>query len=372
MKNGIIVLLLVMCNTFCIAQIEIMKNFEVGEYGVGFKDERITDYSRSYQDVYRSIQLFVWYPTNERLQKTLQYEQYFGINDPKGKLLETNLSNERIDTLIKQEIKNLTEINKLPVKQSKYKMLKTIAQLDAPVLEGDFPLLIFAPGGNTSNQLHSVICEYLASHGYIVASFPSLGNVDSLRWPFNQIGLNMHIDDMALATNHLKRTMSQVNIDKTGLIAWSVGGVSQGIYCMKNSNIDLLISLDSGLGRVYGVEMLKESPYFDYSKFNIPYLHMTGNQPEMYKVDRSSEFYDSISSVNKHSLIIESFAHQHFASQLGIIPAITSEPENTIIVHAYVRMCHLALVFSNIYLKEESSSKQEWKILIEEYLFNKN
>lgn len=372
MKNGIVVLLFVMCNTLCTAQIEIMKNIEPGEYGVGFRNEKITDYSRSYEDAYRSIQLFVWYPTKERSQKTLQYEQYFGINDPKGKLLESDPSNERIDALIQQEVKKLTEINKLPVKQSKYKMLKTIAQPEAPVLEGDFPLLLFAPGGNTSNQLHSVICEYLASHGYIVASFPSLGNEDSLRWPFNQIGLNIHIDDMAMVTNHLKRTMSQVNIDKTGLIAWSVGGVSQGIYCMKNSNVDLLISLDSGLGRVYGVEMLKESPYFDYSKFNIPYLHMTGNQPETYKVDRSSEFYDSIPSVNKHSLLIEPFSHQHFAAQLGIIPAMASEPENRIIVDAYLSVCRLALVFSNIYLKEETNAKQEWAKMIEEYSINKN
>lgn len=28
--------------------------------------------------------------------------------------------------------------------------------------------------------------------------------------------------------------------------------------------------------------MLKASPYFDYGNFNIPYFHITGNQPEMY------------------------------------------------------------------------------------------
>lgn len=372
MKNVSVGVLFLMCHILCTAQIDIMKNFEPGEYGVGFRSESITDYARSYEDTYRSVQLFIWYPTKERSQKRLQYKQYFGINDLKGKQLKSNLSNERIDALIQQEVKKLNETNKLSVKQSKYKMLRTIAQPEARVFEGNFPLLLFAPGGNTSNQLHSVICEYLASHGYIVASFASLGNEDSSRWPFNQIGLNIHIDDMALIINHLKRTMSQVNIDKTGLIAWSVGGVSQGIYGMKNSNVDLLISLDSGLGRVYGVDMLKASPYFDYSKFNIPYLHITGNQPEMYKVDRSSEFYDSIPSVNKYSLVIAPFAHQHFAAQLGIIPAIASEPEDRTIIDAYVSMCRLALVFSNMFLKEESSAKQEWVKIIEEYPISKH
>ncbi len=343
-----------------------MEKFEPGDYGVGFKNERITDYSRSYENGFRSIQLFVWYPTKERSLKTLQYEQYFMLNDPKGELLDSDPSN-KMDSLIQQEIKGLTESTEIEISLSKYKALKTIAQLEAPALEGNYPLLLFAPGGNTSSHLHSVICEYLASHGYIVASFPSLGNVDSSGWPFNQVGLNIHIDDMALIINYLKRGLNQASIDKIGLLAWSVGGVSQGIYCMKNSNIDLFISLDSGLGRVYGVEMLKESPYFDYNKFLIPYLHMTGNQPEMYQVDRSSEFHDSIASLNKYSLIIESFAHQHFAAQLGIIPALASEPENDIIIDAYINMCRLTLAFSNIYLKGKTSAKQEWLEMIKEH-----
>jgi pimeloyl-ACP methyl ester carboxylesterase len=347
-----------------------MKKFTPGGYGVGFRDERITDYSRSYENGYRSIQLFVWYPTKERSLKPLQYEQYFMINDPNGELLDSHPSMNMKDSLIQQEINRLNESGEMNIKLSNYKELKTIAQAEAPGLEGNYPLLLFAPGGNTSSHLHSVICEYLASHGYIVASFPSLGNVDSLRWPFNQIGLNIHIDDMALVINHLKHIWNQTNIDKIGLIAWSVGGVSQAIYCMKNSNIDLLISLDSGLGRVYGVEMLKESPYFAYNKFLIPYLHMTGKQPEMYQVERSSEFYDSIASLNKHSLVIESFAHQHFAAQFGIIPALASEPENDIIIDAYVDMCGLALVFSNIYLKNKTSANQEWLEMIKEHSFD--
>ena len=365
MKIEITTSILLLFSTVCFAQIEIMDDFELGNFGVGFQTQRITDYSRAYNDDYRSVQLFLWYPTQMRSKKTIQYEQYFGLNDPAGKRSLTGLSSDGIDSLIQKEVGNLIESNKLPVDQSKYKMLKTIAQWEAPVMAGSFPLLLFAPGGNTSSQLHSVISEYLASHGYIVASFPSLGNIDKERWPFNQVGLTLHLDDMSLVINHLSRTMSQVNVDKTGLIAWSVGGVSQGIFCMKNWNIDMFISLDSGLGRVYGVDMLKDSPYFDYENFQIPYLHLTGNQPEMYKVERSSEFYDSIPSAQKHSLVIEAFAHQHFASQLGIIPAMASEPIDKKIIDAYVRMCHLALVFSNMHLKEIRGADQEWIELTE-------
>lgn len=365
MKNKITALIILLFSSVCFAQIEIMDGFELGDFGVGFENERIIDYSRSYGKDYRSVQLFLWYPTQDRAQKTIQYEHYFGCNDPSGMWSASDLMHERIDSLILKEVRKLNEVNNLPVELSKYKMLKTIAQKEAPVMKGQFPLLLFAPGGNTSNQLHSVICEYLASHGYIVASFPSLGNTDSQKWPFDQVGLNLQIDDMSLIINYLKRNMSQVDIDKTGLIAWSVGGVSQGIYSMKNSNIDLFISLDSGLGRVYGVNMLKQSPYFNYANFQIPYLHLTGDQPEMYTVERSSEFYDSIPSVQKHSRVIEGFAHQHFASQLGIIPALASQPMDKKIIDTYQRMCQLALVFSNMHLKNTKGAEQEWMKLIE-------
>ncbi len=342
------------------AQIELMKDFKLGDNKVGFKTERITDYSRTYGNSYRSIQMFVWYPASGPSIQPLTYAEYFNLNNPTGKSVSIP-----IDTLIQREIKALSRIYEQPIQASKYMELETIALLNAPPLDGDFPVLLFAPGGNTSSYLHSVLAEYLSSHGYVVVSFPSLGNIEGQRWPFDQVGIDIHIDDMSLIINHLKRTMPQVDIDKTGLLSWSVGGVSQGLLSMKNPTIDLFISLDSGIGRLYGVEMMKESPHFDYNKFNIPYLHLTGRQPEMYNVERSSEFYDSIASQNKYYLEIESFAHHHFMSQRGLIPSFAMEPQNTVIIDAYVDMSRLVQTFCDAYLKENSQVKQQWTERIE-------
>ena len=369
MKKGTIIIILFTVFYNCaLAQIEIMEKFDLGEYNVGFKYKKVIDYSRAYGNSYRSIQLFIWYPAEENSITPFQYGDYFLLNLPQAQSLDLDTPNKiaTIDSLIQKEVERLNNQSKTGINLTKYKNLQTVSRRDIPPSQKSFPLLLFAPGGNTSGHLNSVICEYLASHGYIVVSFPSLGNADTLRWPFDQTGLNLHIDDMAFAINHLKQTMNQLNIDKTGLISWSVGGVSQAIYCMKNPNIDLFISLDSGIGRVYGIEMLKESPYFDFMKFNIPYLHMTGKQPEMYQVERSSEFYDSIASAVKYSLVIEPFAHQHFAALLGIIPALSSEKEDETIVKSYVDMCRLSLVFTNAYLKDEINSKKKWLDLIKD------
>lgn len=182
MINKTILLLLSIWSTNSMAQIEIMENFEPGENNVGFRHEKIIDYSRANRDGYRTLPLFIWYPTKEKSINKMAYEQYFSIDN-----------SIHPDTLIQQEITRLNQSGETAVKLSDYKALKTIAQPEAQVLEGKYPLILFAPGGNTKAQLHSIVCEYLASHGFIVASFPSLGNVDSLRWPFNQIGLNLHL-----------------------------------------------------------------------------------------------------------------------------------------------------------------------------------
>ena len=343
--------------SYSIAQIEIMNNFDLGKYSVGFKHEIIKDFSRSYGDSFRPVELFIWYPSEIKIKNPLYYTDYFLLNS-NGQ----NKNKSAIDSLLLIEInsRNIDDLADIESVLSKYKKLRTIAQEGIAISNKSFPLVLFAPGGNTSGQLHSALCEYLASHGNIVVSIPSLGNADTLRWPFNQTGLNLQMDDMAFAINHLANTMQNLSIEKICLISWSVGGVSQGILSMKNSSIDMLISLDSGLGRSYGVEMIKESPYFDYNKIRIPYLHMTGKAPEQYDVERSAEFYDSIPSNEKYLRIIEPFAHEHFTSQLGLIPAIVSKKNNTIIINSYVKMSQLTLGFINAFLKNDPESKQNW------------
>jgi hypothetical protein len=107
--------------------------------------------------------------------------------------------------------------------------------------------------------------------------------------------------------------------------------------------------------------MIKESIYFNYEKFDIPYLHITGNQPEMYVVERSTEFYDSIASGVKRSMLIEEFAHHHFPSQIGLIPALVSDKDGPGVIDAYFEMCQLARSFADAFLKGDEEEIEAWQ-----------
>lgn len=345
------------------SQIDIMKDFPVGDYAVGFKNDSIIDYSRTYGTKPRTIPLFVWYPGTQIDSNPMFYKDYMRFVHS-GADFGNKRVNTVIDSLVKNESTNYKDQLNISIDIEKLKSLQTIAHLNLRPIEGPFPLIIIGPGGNTNNLLHSALGEFLASHGFIVVSFPSLGLEPESNWPFNQNGLFLHIDDIELIINHFQRSYVQVDKENTGLMAWSVGGVSQGLFNFKNSSIELLVSLDSGLGRKYGVQMIKESLYFDYSNFNIPYLHFTGTQPEIYQVERSDEFMDSIASQSKHSFLVESFAHQHFPSQLGIIPALSQNNINSKIVRDYIKMCDLILQFLNIHLKNDQEALLNWKKLV--------
>ncbi len=46
---------------------------------------------------------------------------------------------------------------------------------DAPMLTGKFPVVIYAPSFGSMSWENADLCEYLASHGYVVLASPDFG-----------------------------------------------------------------------------------------------------------------------------------------------------------------------------------------------------
>jgi len=89
-------------STSSTAQIEIMEHFDLGKYGVGFRHEVITDFSRTYGNSFRPVQLFLWYPSEEKSGKPLNYTDYFLLNSTEQK---HDISD--IDSLLRKEIASI-------------------------------------------------------------------------------------------------------------------------------------------------------------------------------------------------------------------------------------------------------------------------
>ncbi len=249
-----------------------------GSHDVGFKVEQRFDFSRPYRlDVApsrdehaRPIRMFIWYPARHRpSDQSLAYGEYLALADLSTAPGETPAAPQpsAVESLVaaSEEPERFRQI--VP----RWLATRTRAVRQAPVAEGRFPLLVFAPGGTTPAYLHAGLCEYLASHGYISVAVPSLPGRAGERWPFDQTGIDLHLRDQELALSHLFAWPS-VDRGKLGLLSWSVGGVSHALLQMRNPDVDAVVSLDGATGYAYGKELIRSSIFFAEQGITVPYL----------------------------------------------------------------------------------------------------
>ena len=153
-----------------------------GPHAVGVKVVQQYDRSRLYKtavDQYtgepargeraRPIQAIVWYPADGG-GKRVSFRDY----------LETAATEDDFGRG-RAEVKRLTEASiDAGAGTRRAALLRDLARpmlavRDARPREGSFPVAIYAPGFFANAIENADLCEYLASHGYIVLSSPSLG-----------------------------------------------------------------------------------------------------------------------------------------------------------------------------------------------------
>lgn len=227
---------------------------------------------------------------------------------------------------------------------------------NANAATGNFPLVIFGAGGGTGGHVYSVLCEYLASHGYVAVALTALPLRKGERWPFDATGIDAQMRDLEFVINHAYR-LSFVDSDKLALACWSVGGVTQALLQMRNSDIDALVSLDAATGYEYGRDLMKQSIFYDMKKARVPFLHMHGEGPARYNVAKNFEYFDSLAVADAYLLTFTQLAHGDFLPSVGIVPnTVLKTGRAEAVAQGFKAACQYVLHFLNAYLKNEKAS----------------
>jgi hypothetical protein len=106
---------------------------------------------------------------------------------------------------------------------------------EATPASGRFPLLLYAGGLNsTSTTAVFVLAEFLASHGYVVASVPLLGpaneNTEQGRMPSDR---ERAVQDLEFAWS----VRAQANVDETQVGVRKESWRDRGVIAMRNANV---------------------------------------------------------------------------------------------------------------------------------------
>src|ERR1700689_5194873 len=213
-----------------------------GPDAVGLKVVEQYDFSRSYRPVTdgwgkpnqgeraRPLQTLIWYPAQKSNGKAMTVGDY-------GDLLATETSFGKPE--LWSDWKWWIEGMKPTLKDSMW------AVRDAPLLAGRFPVVIYAPSLSSMSWENADICEYLASHGYVVVASPDMG-ATSRGMTADLNGVNAQAQDISFLIGYAQ-TLPNTDMSKIAVGGFSWGGISNLFAAARDNRIDALFALDGSM-----------------------------------------------------------------------------------------------------------------------------
>ncbi|MBC9794885.1 dienelactone hydrolase family protein [Sinomicrobium weinanense] len=362
MKLRILIILILFLANLTLGQTSLKEiDLENGKYKVGFQHYTTSDstrtYSRIFETVARPISVSIWYPS----------EQNAVNREPLAVLdyLEILKEEEEWEHLPNEQILNWFYYPNTPAKQ-KHLVEQTTAYAKAAFGKGKFPVIIYAPSFQASSIENFALCEYLASHGFVVVSGPSRGT-ETRRFGNNSA---KEIETQARDVEFLMKEAGKIPVadyDKIAIMGFSFGGLSNIIVQNRNDNVKAIVSLD-GTER-YQYQLLNQSSFFDAQNIDVPYIHMAQKDiPDIVlkedhinaELNTKFQLFDSLSKSRAYRLKFHNLTHSYF-STLGVLfenrdkRQDKSDPE---IMESYKWVAMYTLNFLNATLhKDKNASK---------------
>ena len=332
-------------------------NLEGGKHKVGFRTIETYDSTRTYKPdeglSYRPLLIHLWYPTSSSSKDYMKYKSYI--------MLETQretFSNNNFEDYCNQIIQAYIDYGKnlmgnLDVTVNEVLSSQTASISNAEPKTGKFPLIIYAPSFGKSSIQNNIACEYLASHGYIVASAASAGE-NSQVMTTDERGVMAQVLDIEFLINYLKIT-DNIDPEKIGTLGYSWGGVSNIIHQMRNDEVKAVASWDGSI-EYHGYGIAKNMKDFNSDKLKVPYIFFS-NKNEDYT---EFPFYISVSSNHKYLYRFKKLEHAEFTSYWTNFSSAKANA-SSYDLESYKNLCEYTLVFFDIYLKDKKSMEEKLK-----------
>jgi hypothetical protein len=249
-----------------------------GPHAVGYRALPLVDTTRApIGDLTRGIKPFgpgraisahIWYPAHPDTGIDLTYGRYIdALRDIVG--ADRNPKARTADELFSEQVADLSrgETN-IQGELPRLRKLPVWARERAIAKEGKFPLVLHPD--YRAPALNNVLCEYLASHGFVVVTLAMTGSRDL---PFNvgRAGIVTLAEDVLFVRSALRR-FHYVDANNSAVIGVGISASSNLIAAMRQPAIRALVSLDGGIPTQFEDTLLKQIPDYDITLFRIPML----------------------------------------------------------------------------------------------------
>jgi tetratricopeptide (TPR) repeat protein len=239
-----------------------------GPHAVGLKVVEQYDFSRAYRSLTdelgkpyqgeraRPLQTLIWYPAGKSSGKPMTVGDYTG-------LLPTETSFGKPDLSL--DWKQWIDSMKPTLQDSMW------AVRDAPPSAGRFPVVIYAPSFSSMSWENADLCEYLASHGYVVVASPDMG-ATSRGMTADLGGVNAQAQDISFLIGYAQ-TLPNTQMSAVAVAGFSWGGISNLFAAARDNRIDALVALDGSMR--YYAGLVKSATDVHPEQMTIPMLFFT-------------------------------------------------------------------------------------------------
>jgi hypothetical protein len=234
----------------------------------------------------------------------MRYGDYVTMTTPKDF--------EDLNRILEQHDRGLVNLSVPPGKEQALLLTPVSAHATAPPAPGRFPLILYFGGLDDSAHSNSVLAEFLASYGYVVAAIPMLGPTDhqtaQARTP---IDIENSVRDMEYAWS-LLRQLPNVDNAKLGVAGQSLGGIETLIFAMRNGNVSAVVGLDGTYGFSGATRVLTD--FYDYAPQNMRAAFLDLRRPDGENPDLDLSVVNKFRYADRYLITLRKMHHSDFTS----------------------------------------------------------
>lgn len=175
----------------------------------------------------RPLQTLIWYPASRVGLRPMNVGDYAGLFATETSFdapAQTNRWRTLLDTSLSVSMR---------------------AYRNAPPADGHFPVVIYAPGQSSVAWDNADLCEYLASHGYVVIASPSLGT-NTHEVDDSVVDIDTEARDISFLVSYA-RTLPYADATGTAVMGWSWGGIANLFAASRDHRISALVAFDGSM-----------------------------------------------------------------------------------------------------------------------------
>ena len=265
-------------------------NLERGAHAVGFRQLLLRDPSRptlpleegqpAPDDGGRQMQIVFWYPAVSATGSALTYGDYVARTAQELDFSPLDASRVRAanERLVKRAADFRGDTLALRATLPRLLRMSVLGRLNARAARGKFPLVIF-PEGQTP-ALNQILGEYLASHGYVVASTSTKGSFDTQIEYWSPRGMEAMAADLRFVIAALD-TIVFVDTRRIGVMGVGINASGALALQMRTPAVRALVSLEGGITTQGEMDLIGRTPYFDIGAIRVPILAITAPHPSV-------------------------------------------------------------------------------------------